>query len=204
MPSVLDRLLLRLLTTPLLLEPLGETLCGRGLLGLDEGPPSLSRSGDRRGNIIFRIYTYSGPEASGYGRRTAKLPPIIPKCSPHTYRCCAGGWARWRSEYRGWAGLPSHARSLWNGRWNGGGRASAHSLRWPHAGSSSSVRPPREMLGPGCCWQSRRLSVPPRSSGPVDTFNLQLWHSHTHFCWEFTDVGTLAFIGLRADGFFLI
>lgn len=43
---MLDRLLLRLLTTPLLLEPLGDTLCGRGLLGLEDGPPSLSRSKD--------------------------------------------------------------------------------------------------------------------------------------------------------------
>lgn len=89
-------------------------------------------------------------------KKTAKLTPMIPKYSPHIYRRYAGGWARWHSEYRGWAGLPSHARSLWNDRWNGGGRASAHSLRWHHAGSSSSVRPPHEMLGPGCCFSKQK------------------------------------------------
>lgn len=66
MPSVLERLLLRLLTTPLLLEPLGDTLCGRGLLGLDDGPPSLSRSKDGHKNITLMFYVYCGPWSSGY------------------------------------------------------------------------------------------------------------------------------------------
>lgn len=198
MPSVLDRLLLRLLTTPLLLEPLGETLCGRGLLGLDDGPPSLSRSGDRQRNIIFtpilalKHLVMGEATFAVWFKKPAKLTPVIPKYSPHTYRCCAGGWARWHSEYRGWAGLPSHARSLWNDRWNGGGRASAHSLHWHHAGSSSSVRPPLEMLGPGCCFSkemTERSSLFLWVSGQF--YFTALTQPHTHFWWEFTDVGTL-------------
>lgn len=70
---MLDRLLLRLLTTPLLLEPLGETLCGRGLLGLDDGPPSLSRSRDGRRSL----HIYSGPKASGYARSNKSCPLLL-------------------------------------------------------------------------------------------------------------------------------
>ena len=77
--------------------------------------------------------------------------------SMHTHHCCVGGWVRWRCEYRGWAGLLSHVRSPWSDRWSDGGHVSGHSPHWHHAGSSSSVLPPLEMLGSDCCFSKQHI-----------------------------------------------
>lgn len=78
------------------------------------------------------------------------------KSTMHTHHCCVGGWVMWRCGCRGWAGLLSHVRSPWNDRWSVGGHVSGHSLHWHHAGSSSSVLPPLETLGPDCCFSRQK------------------------------------------------
>ena len=113
--------------------------------------------------------------------------------SMHTHRCCVGGWVRWRCECRGWAGLLSHVRSPWSDRWSGGGHVSGHSLHWHHACSSSSVLPPLEMLGPGCCFSKQKhtehsslfLAFFLEARGCFYSIAVKLlWHTcHMYFWW---------------------